>query len=275
MSNRGSKGENAGARLTKAERQEQARLERLKIEREMVARKRNRSIGIALVVAAIVAVVAVVTLASDKGKTPSASGIPTMKTLIDQADSATKAAGCTTVSPTPTYDNAPGEDPDIDHHHIGDATVPTPPPLSTYATVPPASGPHNPVPLPGGLYDSPPDVYQTIHSLEHAGVVIWYAPAIANDPEIARIVEFYKQGASVQAGQSKLIVAPYSYPDQGKSGVLPAGVQMAVVAWHSVETCAKPSLAAAFKFAAQHELVGAPIAGQTYIGLAREPNATM
>ena len=58
-----------------------------------------------------------------------------------------KAAGCSGVQQTPNYQNAPGADPDIDHAHIGaSAQFQQPPALSTYPTVPPASGPHNPIP---------------------------------------------------------------------------------------------------------------------------------
>ncbi|MPZ22925.1 MAG: DUF3105 domain-containing protein [Dehalococcoidia bacterium] len=45
-----------------------------------------------------------------------------------------------------------------------------------YGTTPPASGPHNPVPLPAGVYRDPgsaPDE-RAVHSMEHAAVVIWY-----------------------------------------------------------------------------------------------------
>jgi hypothetical protein len=275
LSKQGSKGGNTGGRLTKAERQEEARRERLKIEREMAARKRNRTIGIALVVAAIVAVVAVVTFASGS-KTPDASGgLPSMATLVSQAAAASKTAGCDAVANTPNYQNAAGADPAIDHAHIGVAPVMTNPALSTYATIPPVSGPHAnipPGPLTAGVYTSPPDVYRAVHTLEHAGIVIWYAPAIADSPELAKIEEFYSQTANV--GQSKVVIAPYDYPDQGKAGQLPSGVEMALTAWHRLQTCATPSLAVAFQFAAQHEFTdGTPIGGQTYIGVAREQTA--
>lgn len=271
MTNKGSNSGDSGARPTKAERQETARRKRVEIERQMAARKRNRTIGIALVAAAIVAIVAVVTLSSSGKKITPAGTLPTMSALINQADAAAKAAGCDTIVDTPNYQNAPGPDPAIDHAHIGDSTAPTPPPLSTYASIPPASGPHNTAPLPAGVYDSPPDVYRTIHSLEHAGVIIWYSPAISTSPEIAKIKEFYSQSANV--GQAKVIVAPYDYPDQGAARQLPKGVEMAVTAWHRVQTCATPSLAVAFTFAAQHEFTGAPIGGQTYVGVAREQTA--
>jgi Protein of unknown function (DUF3105) len=264
-------GADQGARLTKAERAEEARRKRLEIEQQMAARKRNRTIGIALVVAAVVVVVAVVVLVPNKKTvTPTPQGgIPTMSALISQAGAAAKSAGCDAIVQTPNYQNASGADPDIDHHHIGDATVPTPPALSSYASQPPASGPHDGNPLAAGVYDAAPDVYQTIHSLEHAAVVIWYSPTVADSSAVAQIKEFYTQTPNV--GQAKVIVAPYDFPDQGAAGQLPKGVEMAVVAWHRLQTCATPSLPVAFQFAAQHEFIdGTPIGGQTYAGVARE-----
>ena len=43
-----------------------------------------------------------------------------------------------------------------------------------------------------------------------------------------------------------MIIAPYSYPDQGTAGQLPDGVQMALVAWHRMQTCSSVSLPVAF-----------------------------
>ena len=56
-----------GRRPTKAERKEQARLERGALQRKMAATKRNRTIGIALVGVALVAVVAAVVIVTPGG----------------------------------------------------------------------------------------------------------------------------------------------------------------------------------------------------------------
>lgn len=272
MTNKGSQGGNTGARPTKAQRQEEARLKRLEIERQMAARKRNRKIGIALVVAAMVAVVAVVTFLPKKTPSTPPGTLPTMSALLSQADAAAKTAGCDAVVQTPNYNNASGPDPSIDHLHIGTAPVLTNPPLSSYPTAPPVSGPHAPIPpgpLAAGNYDSPPDVYRAIHTLEHAGVVIWYSPAIAASPELAKIKEFYAQTANV--GQSKVVIAPYDYP--GANGQLPKGIEMAVAAWHRLQSCSAPSLAVAFAFTSQYENPPAP--GRTYIGVAREATSAI
>jgi hypothetical protein len=272
LTNKGSQGGNTGARPTKAQRQEEARLKRLEIEREMAARTRNRKIGIALVVAAIVAVVAVVTFLPKKTPSTAAGTLPTMSALLSQGDAAAKTAGCDTVVETPNYNNAGGADPLIDHAHIGVAPALTEPALSTYPTTPPVSGPHAnipPGPLSAGIYDAPPDVYRAIHTLEHAGVVIWYSPAIASSPELARIKEFYSQTANV--GQSKVVIAPYDYPGEG--GQLPKGIEMALAGWHRLQSCSAPSLAAAFAFASQYENPPAP--GRTYVGVAREATSAI
>ena len=136
------------------------------------------------------------------------------------------------------------------------ADLTTPPKLSTYPTTPPASGPHDPTPLPAGIYDSPPDVYRTIHSLEHGAVIIWYAPGTTGKA-LDDLKAFYGQPASdADVGQAKIIIAPYDYPDQGDAGQLPAGVQMALVAWHRLQTCASVSLPVAFDFSSQFEVPG-------------------
>ena len=174
---------------------------------------------------------------------------------------------------TPNYANAPGDDPPIDHTHIGTPPVTSAPALSTYATIPPASGPHDPSPLGAGVYDSPPDVYRTIHSLEHGAVIIWYSPD-ATGQQLDDLIAFYSQPvADPDIGQAKIIIAPYDYPDQGAAGQLPAGVQMAVVAWHRLQTCTAVSLPVAFGFSSQYEVPG--YAGQAYKGVAREPTAAI
>ena len=272
-SNQGGRGSSdEGRRPTKAERREEARLQREEIQRKMAGRRRNRTIGLVLVVVALViAVVAVFLTSGGGGDGTSADGIPSAATVLSQASAAKDAAGCDAVQETPNYANTPGKDPAIDHEHIGSAPeVASAPDLSTYATIPPASGPHDPTPLPAGIYDSPPDVYQTIHSLEHGAVIIWYAPGTTGKA-LDDLLAFYGQPQSdADVGQAKIIIAPYDYPDQGDAGQLPTGVKMAVVAWHRLQTCASVSLPVAFDFSSQFEVPG--FGGQAYKGVAREPS---
>ena len=162
---------------------------------------------------------------------------PEERTLLARAPAEAAAAGCGPVRVTPPYPRG------LDRAHVGSPQAPRFPPLSTYPSTPPASGPHSPVPLDAGVYDTPPPIEEAVHSLEHAAVEVWYSPA-ATGPELARIKAFFARGNE----RNHVIVAPYDYPSQGAAGELPAGTQMAMVAWHHVRTCRSLSLAEAFDF---------------------------
>lgn len=259
------RGGDPNRRLTKAEKKEQARIERERIQQQMQSRRRNRTIGIVVVAAAVAAIVAVVVIVQPGG----ASGPPTADELLAQAKDATATAGCGPVETVKPYDPA-----DADAVHIGsDKRYMAMPPLSTYASIPPTSGPHNPVPLKAGVYDSPPPIDQAIHSLEHGGTIIWYSPD-APDAQVQAITDFYGRRISdADVGQGRLIVAPYDYPDQGPAGSLPAGKQMALVAWHRLQLCDQVSLPVAFDFTSQYSV---PTVGdRKYLGEAPEPGAAM
>ena len=269
MSNRGGTrtgGGDPGQRLTKAQKKEQARLERERIQQQMRARTRRRNIGLVLVaLAAVVAVVVVFVVLPSSGS----GDLPKPADLLAQAKDATSASSCTAVQKEGFYDGIPeGASGYDDQTHIGAGSqFPTMPPLKTYPSVPPASGPHNPTPLPHGVYDSPPPIDQAIHSMEHAGAIIWYNPDASASAlaTIQQIKDFYSQKDDV--GQSKVIVAPYDYPDQGEAGRLPAGTSMALVSWHNLQTCTTPSLAVAFDFTSQYTNA---YPDRTYIGDAPE-----
>jgi hypothetical protein len=164
---------------------------------------------------------------------------PVERRLLAQAPGAAQSAGCGPVKVIRPY---PGGH---DRTHVGlDPAVKTMPPLSTYPSVPPASGPHDPVPLDAGAYETPPPIGKAIHSLEHSAVIIWFDPSVAGDPSLAAVQRFFSQ----KHERDHVIVAPYSYPTEGAAGSLPAGSTMALVAWHHVRYCAAPSLPAAFEF---------------------------
>jgi hypothetical protein len=257
-------------RLTKAERKEQARLERERIEKQMRVRHRNRSIGLSLMAVALVTIVVVFFVI--KPGTSAGGDLPATADLLSQAKSAATTSGCTPVKDVGFYDGISDSASPVydDQAHIGsDPRFETMPALRSYPSIPPASGPHNQVPLPGGVYNSPPAIDQAIHSLEHAGAIVWYAPDAPKDV-IDQIKAFYK--GSSDAGLSKVIVAPYDYGARDLGGQLPAGTEMALVAWHMVQTCTLPSLPVAFNFTSQYSN-GATV--QKYIGVAPEPNNTM
>jgi hypothetical protein len=229
-------------RPTKAERKEQARLEREQIQRQMAARKRNRTIGAVLVALAVVAaIVAIVVLRPGES---TSSAVPA--DLLTQAPQAAQAAGCSDVQTTDFYGGADQSSPDYaDQAHVGgDDRFPELPPLDTYPSTPPASGPHvGESTLPAGVYDSVPDVGPLLHSLEHGGSVVWLSPD-APQAQVDEIRAFYDQQDPV--GQDRVIVATYDY--EGSGGQLPDGVQMALVGWRRLQTCATPSLPVAFDF---------------------------
>jgi hypothetical protein len=257
-----------GRRPTKAERKEQARHDRERIQREMAKRRRRRWIGIALVVVAIVAVGIAGVLVNRS------SDLPDPGSLLASAEGAATSAGCSDIQVVEAYGGVqdPSAEDYADQTHLdaGGAM----PPLQTYPSVPPTSGPHDPSPLRFGVYTSPPPLSQVLHSLEHGAVAIWYDPA-APPAEIQRLQDFYER-TDAAVGASKVIVAPFDYPDQGDAGRLPDGTQMALAAWHRLRTCSSPDLAVAFDFTAR--LATAPNdagvdAGIAYEGEAPEPTA--
>jgi hypothetical protein len=211
---------------------DEARRRRIEAERQEAQRIRRRRALVAggLVVALVLLVVLEVFVHRLNGEE---------KALLDRAPAAASAAGCTGIRTIRPY---PGGH---DRFHVGAPPFVRMPPLSTYPSTPPASGPHAPVPLDAGVYNRPPAIDSAIHSLEHAAVIIWYDPAASSSPELQRIRAFFRQGGE----GNHVVVAPYSYPGQGTAGKLPSGQQMAVVAWHHVRYCARPSLAVAFDFA--------------------------
>jgi Protein of unknown function (DUF3105) len=158
--------------------------------------------------------------------------------LAAQAPAAAGSAGCTGVRMVAPYAGS------LDRAHIGSA-VAAPPPLSSYPSTPPASGPHDPTPLDAGVYASPPPIYRAIHSLEHGAAIVWVRPG-AFDPGGAGLPlrTFFNQSGN----DNHVIVAPYDYVGQGSAGKLPAGRDMVLVAWHRIQLCRTASLPVAVAF---------------------------
>lgn len=239
------------ARRTKAERKEQARRERVELQRRMARARRNRRIALGLVFVLVAAVgVFVLTRPDTVSATPGE--------LLRAAAEAKRTAGC-----GPVEDVGPYQPEGEDRAHVSADELP---PLSSFASTPPASGPHNEVPLGAGVLGSPPPIDRVLHSLEHGAAVIWYSPE-ASGEELDALRDFYRDPSV----GSRVIVAPYDYPDEGAGGQLPAGTQMALVAWHHVQRCAQVSLAAAFDFSAKY--AAPPFGQRPYLGNAPEPGA--
>ena len=232
-------------RLTKAERKEEARRQRVELQRKMAKSRRNRRIAFGVVVVLVAGVAA---FALTRPKEASASP----QDLLAQVDQARETAGC-----GPVEDVGPYQPKSQDRAHVV-ATVP----LSTYASIPPASGPHNAIPYGAGVYTTPPPIDRVLHSLEHGAAIVWYSPDVSAQ-ELDRIRSFYEGELG-----DRVIVAPYDYPDEGGAGLLPAGSQMALVAWHKVQRCAQANLAAAFGFTSSY--AAPPFGQRPYKGEAPE-----
>jgi uncharacterized protein DUF3105 len=224
----------------------QARKDEARRQREALRRKMSRRSAYR-VVSLIVAIVLV------------AGGIVAFVVL---RPSAAEAAGCGPVQVIAPY-NPQSED----RTHIGgtNSSLKTPPPLSSYQSVPPVSGPHDPTPQSAGVYTDPPPIYKTIHALEHATVIVWYRPGTTGSA-LADIQDFYR----VTANNDHVIVAPYSYPDQGAQGTLPAGKQMVLVAWHHRMMCTKLSLSVVKDFVTHYRVLTGQGASAAYKGDAPE-----
>jgi hypothetical protein len=186
---------------------------------------------------------------------------PEAREQAANAPAAATAAGCTDVRTVAPYPN------DLDRAHVG-GQVPALPPLSSYPSTPPASGPHAPTPLDAGAYATSPPIGNAIHSLEHGAVIVWYAPSQSGSAR--KLADFFARPEN----REHVIVAPFNYPNEGAAGSLPSGDGMALVAWHRLQTCRIPSLpvAAAFigRFAAPTELLPLHLRPRGYQGDAPE-----
>ncbi|HEX2069360.1 MAG TPA: DUF3105 domain-containing protein [Actinomycetota bacterium] len=162
--------------------------------------------------------------------------------VVRTAQRAARPSGCTGIETVAPYAG------NADRTHIGAAEAPQPPPLTSYPSTPPTSGPHLSGAQPAGVYPEPPDIYAVLHSLEHGAAVIWYDPRAERNPQIQEIKDFYGDPAN----GDHVIVAPYNYPQQGEAGRLPEGRQMVLTAWHHIQSCDRPSLAVARGFTTQY-----------------------
>lgn len=133
--------------------------------------------------------------------------------ISQAAVAAASAAGCTT--PTRPLADAPGGQ----HLQSGEA--------HTYDQHPATSGPHDPAPLPDSpnVYTQPVPETQAVHSLEHAGILVYYRSE-GDGALPADVVDALTQ---VVDGATNTILAPYDG--------LPDGVSLALATWNELQTC--------------------------------------
>jgi hypothetical protein len=83
---------------------------------------------------------------------------------------------------------------------------------------PPTSGPHYGAPAVWDFYDTPVPLVQTVHNLEHGGVVIHYGPDVPK-AEVDKIREFYLDDpnglvvAPLPANKDKITLSAWTAPD--------------------------------------------------------------
>jgi Protein of unknown function (DUF3105) len=103
----------------------------------------------------------------------------------------------------------------------------------TYQQQPPTSGPHDPSPLPAGVYTTPQPETRVVHSLEHGAVLFTYESSGPN----ALSTDVVAALKSVANGNGRVIMAPtqeaLSAPIDGKSFTPSA----AFAAWDRLIQC--------------------------------------
>jgi len=101
--------------------------------------------------------------------------------------------------------------PDLGRRHLKHGET-----YTAYNSVPPTSGPHDPVPAACGVYTTPISDPVQVHDLEHGVILLQYRPGL--DPAQVRALEALGRSYS-----SHVIVAPYLR--------LPAAEPIAATAW--------------------------------------------
>jgi hypothetical protein len=94
----------------------------------------------------------------------------------------------------------------------------------SYSSVPATSGCHDPAPTNWGVYTSagPAIESQTIHNLEHGGVVIWFQPGQLDEAGISTLTNYVRQ--ENQTNRYKVILSPWIGQDFGHA--------VAVTSWN-------------------------------------------
>jgi len=242
-----------GANVQRRLRKEDARAQKEAALKQLRRREALRRIPAVLTVIAVL-VLGIYLLNSNRS-TANAE----LDVLLGKASAAKASAGCSDVEDVGSYDPK-----DQDRVHSAADGLPG---LDTYPSVPAASGPHLGTTEPAGVKSEPPTIGGTTHSLEHGAIIIWYAPGAEKSPAFGPLKSF------VERNPDHTILAPYDYPDEGSASKLPEGKQMALVAWHHVQTCDDLSLPVLAKFMSEYRTP--PIGDGEYKGTAPEPNSPM
>ena len=72
--------------------------------------------------------------------------------------------------------------PDLGRQHVNPGQ-----PVTIYNSNPPTSGPHDPVPAQCGIYREEIPVEHLVHTMEHAGVILYYQPEVFSQDEVSAL----------------------------------------------------------------------------------------
>ncbi len=114
----------------------------------------------------------------------------------------------------------------------------------TYASLPPTSGSHWPVPAapaPWGIKDSQLANEVTVHNLEHGGIVILYSPTLGPD-DLVKLKDSVRSITSTTKFK-KILLEPYKELTDAK---------IALTAWDWILKLQAPDQAAMVKFISAH-----------------------
>jgi hypothetical protein len=119
--------------------------------------------------------------------------------------------------------------PDDGRSHVADGTVfDEATARQAYSSRPGVSGPHWNTPAQWGVYGPDQDGFrsqpvpeqQVIHNLEHAGIVIWYQPHLADEQEVSRVADWVR--GQLRTQRFKVILSPWPGEDFGHAWAVTA-----------------------------------------------------
>jgi hypothetical protein len=157
------------------------------------AAKRRQTILLIVAAAVVVAVAALAVVLLSGGD--------------EDASAALENAGCT-VQSFPAVANAP------DHSDVPSLAFKP----KTWNSSPPTSGPHWGVPAIWDFYDTPVPLVQTVHNLEHGGIVIHYGPQVPQS-DVQKLREFWLDDPNglvivpLPANKGKITLSAWTVPD--------------------------------------------------------------
>jgi hypothetical protein len=197
--------------------EEKERRRREREEAEQASRRaesRRKRVGVVVGGVLVAALIAVGILAfasgSDSGSGPDSSSATKAPNLgITDLTEAAEKAGCKINNPK--------------HEGNGHTEADV-----KYAANPPTSGAHHPVPAEEGVYPEPPDLEQSVHSLEHGRINFQYQPGSPAE-RVSQLEGLFNEEARGSSGYHSLLFENQTEMDAA----------VAATAWDHSITCAE------------------------------------